>query len=611
MAAFKGTDVKNNAAWLIGPVRNAYAETQPIFSEAFKGLEENRAEKIKNNLLAQAFSQYTPQEQQAAASVQDAGAIMPAVYTTKLPSFLDTVAGPESAGNYNVLYGGSEAPLTDMTVDEVLAYQKEHAQKEGSSAAGKYQIVQDTLRGLKNNMGLRGDEKFTPEMQDQMAIKLMEGRGLNEYMQGDISAEQFQNNLAQEWAGLPTTEGKSHYHGDSMGNKAGISSEDISQAITQLKEGGLPTTTPASAIPAPTQAGPRPPSFTESDAFKQALMRTAAQGGDVEALINQATALDTKLANDAKAAETAQTQTKTAWHGADIASTIAGRQTTADESRMRTQLMPAKAQADIAANNARTREANLKIRALEREGNLAEAADRSTAEYTRQKATYVQEAVDTGIEEFKQANDGREPTDAEKINIEAEANAKFQQTVEPQILRELQRTAPESYNRTPMYQEFLDTKAAYVEQQNKIDELRYKAFGDDIENRAKKKPEINSKGEPVYGPEAEDVKAKRKDYALNNLILSDKKIGKIVSADSKELKILRTILKGASTHHRVDPELLIKDMRNYMDEGWIFGIGSGISDEFDLMQAVNERAKALSQQGGNINRSILDSAFNR
>ena len=92
MAAYKGPDVTNQAAWLIGPARSAFEEIQPVISDALSGLTETRTENVAGDLLAQAFSQYAPQEQ-VAAPVQDASAITQAAQSTTTPSILDFIAG--------------------------------------------------------------------------------------------------------------------------------------------------------------------------------------------------------------------------------------------------------------------------------------------------------------------------------------------------------------------------------------------------------------------------------------------------------------------------------------------------------------------------------------
>ena len=49
-----------------------------------------------------------------------------------------------------------------------------------SEAAGRFQIIEDTLRGyLVPNMGLTGEERFSPELQNAMAVALMRRRGWN------------------------------------------------------------------------------------------------------------------------------------------------------------------------------------------------------------------------------------------------------------------------------------------------------------------------------------------------------------------------------------------------------------------------------------------------
>ena len=81
---------------------------------------------------------------------------------------------------------GGEVNLVAMTLDEVLALQDGMRTPEnralygdgaGSSAVGRYQIVSQTLRGLMNEMGLTGSELFSPDLQDQMADRLIDRRG--------------------------------------------------------------------------------------------------------------------------------------------------------------------------------------------------------------------------------------------------------------------------------------------------------------------------------------------------------------------------------------------------------------------------------------------------
>lgn len=132
----------------------------------------------------------------------------------------------------------TDKPLSQMTLAEVKKLQKEILGNSGrlnSSAVGKYQIVGTTLRGLQKSMGLDDNTVFSPELQDAMAKKLLEGRGLNKYMSGQISREQFQKNLVPEWASIadPHT-GRALQH-------TGSSNAAMAVALDGLKNGNATT----------------------------------------------------------------------------------------------------------------------------------------------------------------------------------------------------------------------------------------------------------------------------------------------------------------------------------------------------------------------------------
>lgn len=154
----------------------------------------------------------------------------------------------ESGNDYNRIYGSGvkRIPLTEMTVNEVLAWQDKYvADGSRSSAAGKYQIIRGTLRELKAELNLTGNEKFDAQMQDRMFEKLAERRGLGAFQQGRISEATFMRNLSQEWASLPKdNSGLSYYHGDGL-NRAHATPRSV---VLALQEARLDT---ASATPAP------------------------------------------------------------------------------------------------------------------------------------------------------------------------------------------------------------------------------------------------------------------------------------------------------------------------------------------------------------------------
>jgi muramidase (phage lysozyme) len=153
---------------------------------------------------------------------------------------LDFISGPESNGNYNAYYahGGSTKDLSKMTVGQVLAWQRQRV-KEGSpsSATGRYQLMQKTLTGLTKRMGIDLDEKFTPLLQDRMAVELLNQRGYAQFKAGKMSPQTFGNNLAKEWASLPNLRtGRSQYAGDKAGNKSLVSPGQVLNVILDHPE---------------------------------------------------------------------------------------------------------------------------------------------------------------------------------------------------------------------------------------------------------------------------------------------------------------------------------------------------------------------------------------
>ena len=114
----------------------------------------------------------------------------------------------ESRNGYNTMAGGgNKKQLTSMTINEVLQYQNSRGRN--MKAAGKWQIMPNTLRGLKKSMNLTGEELFTPEMQDRMAFELaMNRKGYRQFAKatGDEKLALMgaaQNDLAKEWASMP------------------------------------------------------------------------------------------------------------------------------------------------------------------------------------------------------------------------------------------------------------------------------------------------------------------------------------------------------------------------------------------------------------------------
>lgn len=161
-------------------------------------------------------------------------------------ALLDFISTAESNGNYNAYYGNSgntAIKFTDMTLAQVMQWQRtENAKGNNYTAVGKYQFIPKTLRGAIEALGLNPETtKFTPEIQDRLAEHLLKVRGIDDFISGKISKEQFANNLALEWAGLPAVSGdnagKSAYHKDGI-NKSNVSVSSFLEALDKRGPSG-------------------------------------------------------------------------------------------------------------------------------------------------------------------------------------------------------------------------------------------------------------------------------------------------------------------------------------------------------------------------------------
>ncbi len=125
-------------------------------------------------------------------------------------SLLDAISGYESRRDgYNAVNRGVINGLTNLTINEVIQATRRRKGPTGeggpgdpSTAAGRYQILNSTMAGLIANMGLTGEEKFDEDMQDRMAIELLKGRGLDQFLNGTVDEVTFLKGLQNEWTGL-------------------------------------------------------------------------------------------------------------------------------------------------------------------------------------------------------------------------------------------------------------------------------------------------------------------------------------------------------------------------------------------------------------------------
>jgi hypothetical protein len=143
-------------------------------------------------------------------------------------TLLDAIAKGESAGagGYDAMNQGTvgtagkvigsgnsekiiNKKLTDMTIGEIMdraAKPTDNAQKRKADglifAAGRYQIIPETLKDLVKAGIASRDEKFSPEVQDRLGMELIRKTGALK-MSSEGKYDEAQNALAKVWAGIP------------------------------------------------------------------------------------------------------------------------------------------------------------------------------------------------------------------------------------------------------------------------------------------------------------------------------------------------------------------------------------------------------------------------
>lgn len=120
------------------------------------------------------------------------------------------------------------APLTNMTIAEVMDFQKKiRASGAKSSAMGRYQFIYKTLRHYVDSEEIDPSLPFDRYTQDTLARLEMRRCGFYDHVVSDIRVA---NCLAAVWAALPLVSGpkagKSKYQG-LAGNKALVSRNEV------------------------------------------------------------------------------------------------------------------------------------------------------------------------------------------------------------------------------------------------------------------------------------------------------------------------------------------------------------------------------------------------
>ena len=153
----------------------------------------------------------------------------------------EKIAEGESNTDYGAMYSRDrkgfkrgDEDITKMTISEVdklqtdyLNHQKSIGREEDnrSAAMGAYQMLDP--KKVAEMMGLDPETTvFDKKTQDMMSEYYLNYSGLKEFEAGDITAEEFNNRLAEQFASIKTTSGEGVYDTDKM-NKANTSVLDL------------------------------------------------------------------------------------------------------------------------------------------------------------------------------------------------------------------------------------------------------------------------------------------------------------------------------------------------------------------------------------------------
>lgn len=167
-------------------------------------------------------------------------------FASSIKSLIAKAEGNYHSVNLGQAHGNrsSSRDLSNMTVNEIMAAQRRNE----FNAVGKYQMVETTFRDAVKALDLKGNEKFTPALQERIfndyLLKKAGGGAAWDYIHGkhnDINKALVA--LAKEWAAFPVPTamkghvgqvqaGQSYYHGHN-GNKAWLS---INQARAALMD---------------------------------------------------------------------------------------------------------------------------------------------------------------------------------------------------------------------------------------------------------------------------------------------------------------------------------------------------------------------------------------
>jgi hypothetical protein len=132
-------------------------------------------------------------------------------------------------------------PISQMTFKELDDFQKKQINATkgtfdntnlGTGAVGRYQFIGPTLENLKNRLGYKDTDVFSPEVQDRLFDALMEEQGLQKLLAGLITPEKFQEKLSSQFASIPKPGTET---GTYKGQRTGVTSDRVSAVLSSMQ----------------------------------------------------------------------------------------------------------------------------------------------------------------------------------------------------------------------------------------------------------------------------------------------------------------------------------------------------------------------------------------
>lgn len=167
----------------------------------------------------------------------------PKTDSIRITQLADLIGSVESdtVGGYNAANAGRAMDLgtngiinitgkscEEITLREIMALQRRGV----LYAVGRYQIIPSTLKAAVKWAKVSDTEYFSPETQNKLLLALLQHKRPKvwQYIQTGKNLEGAVNDLAKEWAGIPTTSGRSFY---GYGNRAHTT---VARVLTVLKQ---------------------------------------------------------------------------------------------------------------------------------------------------------------------------------------------------------------------------------------------------------------------------------------------------------------------------------------------------------------------------------------